>query len=103
MHIESMHVYPVKSMRGIPVERTILTASGLLGDRRFMVVDPDGQFIRQWVPELSGLNKRDIHDPSALGGLFAPSGYPRPIVDLSRSRERALTAFKNLSTKELPA
>jgi len=47
MRIESMHIYPVKSMRGIPVERTILTASGLLGDRRFMVVGPDGQFITQ--------------------------------------------------------
>ncbi|HWU63118.1 MAG TPA: MOSC domain-containing protein [Ensifer sp.] len=47
MRIASMHIYPVKSLRGIPVERTILTASGLLGDRRFMVVDPDGQFITQ--------------------------------------------------------
>lgn len=65
--------------------------------------DPDGHFIRHWLPELASLNKRDIHDPAALGGLFAPSGYPRPIVDLSRSRERALSAFKDLNAREVPA
>jgi uncharacterized protein len=47
MKIESLHVYPVKSMRGIPVPRTIMTPSGLLGDRRFMIVDPSGHFITQ--------------------------------------------------------
>src|SRR5690606_36755141 len=46
---------------------------------------PDGHFIRQWVPVLAGLNKRDVHEPSPLVGLFAPGPYPRPIVDLSRS------------------
>jgi len=64
--------------------------------------DPEGRFIRHWLPELAGLNKRDIHDPASLGGLFAPAGYPRPIVDLSRSRERALAAFRNLG-QEVPA
>ena len=54
-----------------------------------------------WVPELAGLNKHDIHDPSALGGLFGVADYPRPIVDLARSRERALQAFKNLPSLEV--
>lgn len=53
------------------------------------------------MPELAGLNKRDIHDPSAMGGLFGMAEYPRPIVDLARSRERALQAFKNLPSAEM--
>jgi deoxyribodipyrimidine photo-lyase len=54
--------------------------------------DAGGAFIRTWVPEL-----RDAPDEA----LFAPDrhpvdGYPRPIVDHARGRERALAAFKAL-------
>ncbi|MFJ3486388.1 deoxyribodipyrimidine photo-lyase [Pseudomonas sp. NPDC090202] len=58
--------------------------------------DPEGRFLKTWLPELADLNKRDVHNPAALGGLFGVAGYPAPIVDLKSSRERALTAFKSL-------
>ena len=62
--------------------------------------DPEGLFIKKWVPELAKLNKRDVHDPSSLGGLFGVDGYPAPIVNLKASRERALTAFKSLPHRQ---
>ena len=60
--------------------------------------DPDGRFIRRWLPELAALDDSDIHDPSARSDLFAAaaSDYPPPIVDLGASRERALAAFRDL-------
>ena len=67
--------------------------------------DPDGRFIREWLPELTGLNNKNIHNPAAMGGLFGVANYPRPIVDLGSSRARALAAFKHLPQRapETPA
>jgi deoxyribodipyrimidine photo-lyase len=68
--------------------------------------DADGRFICHWLPELAGLNKKNMHNPSNFGqsggGLFSLPDYPRPMVDLNRSRARALAAFKNLPPSMLP-
>jgi deoxyribodipyrimidine photo-lyase len=58
--------------------------------------DPQGVFIKHWVPELASRNKKDIHNPTTQGGLFGDTDYPAPIVDLKSSRARALAAFKSL-------
>lgn len=58
--------------------------------------DREGVFLKQWLPELEGLNRKDVHNPAAHKDLFGEVDYPKPIVDLKQSRERALSAFKNL-------
>ncbi|MEB0041176.1 MULTISPECIES: deoxyribodipyrimidine photo-lyase [unclassified Pseudomonas] len=62
--------------------------------------DGEGLFLKQWLPELADLNKKEVHNPSATGGLFGLASYPKPIVDLALSRRRALAAFKNLPHRQ---
>ena len=65
--------------------------------------DSEGLFIKHWLPELARLNKKEIHNPANLGGLFGVADYPSPIVNLSASRDRALAAFKSLPSRSTGA
>jgi deoxyribodipyrimidine photo-lyase len=42
--------------------------------------DPDGVYVRRWVPELEPLETGAIHEPWRLGAR-RPRGYPAPLVD----------------------
>ena len=45
--LSALHVYPVKSLAGIKLQEAEVTGRGLRHDRRFMVVDPAGDFFTQ--------------------------------------------------------
>ena len=63
--------------------------------------DPNGDYVRKFVPELSKMPKKFIHRPweapahiLAQAGVKLGENYPKPIVDHKEARERALTAYK---------
>ncbi len=63
----------------------------VIQSRRF---DPDGMYIKEWVPELRNVPARYIHEPARMSpalqeetGLTAGKDYPFPIVDHRKSAE----------------
>ena len=52
--------------------------------------DPKGDYIKRWIPELSNLTSKEIHQPNPS------TKYPKPVIDLKFSRNRALEIYKNL-------
>lgn len=56
--------------------------------------DPDGDYVRRWVPELADVRGGRIHRPWRLPGNECPV-YPRPIVDLDNARNQFLANRKS--------
>ncbi len=58
--------------------------------------DPDGKFIRLFIPELNKLRGKAVHWPQASGGV---KGYPAPVVDHAIARQHTLALFAEVKKK----
>jgi deoxyribodipyrimidine photo-lyase len=65
--------------------------------------DPDGAYVRRWIPELAKLDARYIHEPTKApadalkrAGITLGKDYPKPIVDHGEARDRALAALDTI-------
>ncbi len=69
--------------------------------------DPDGEYVKTFVPELEKLDAKFIHKPFdapkqvlAKAGIELGKTYPKPIVNHNEARQRALAAYSDIKKSE---
>lgn len=68
--------------------------------------DPDGEFIKKWVPELEPLPANHLDQPEKTpihvqknSGVSIGDNYPYPVVEYKAARERILNKFESIKPK----
>jgi deoxyribodipyrimidine photo-lyase len=60
--------------------------------------DPDGNYVRKYIPELAHLEGSEVHEPWLLvDGLL--HGYPEPMLDHSKERDESLRRLEEIKEK----
>ncbi len=65
--------------------------------------DPNGDYVKYWIPELKHVDVKFIHEPWLLPEALQVKNYPKPIISHEFARDRALQSYdkvKNLNIEE---
>lgn len=75
----------------------------VLQGRKF---DPEGDYVRRWVPELGRLPTDAVHQPweaapdvLAEAGVVLGQSYPKPLVEHTMARDRAMAAWREIRSE----
>ena len=90
MHVSEIKIYPIKSCRGFSVPQAEVEARGLVGDRRYMLVDANGRFLTQREhPRMALIDVRGTHDGYRVEGPGQPPlTIPRVLATGAESEVR---------------
>ena len=94
MHVSELAIYPIKSTRQISLREAIITHTGFMHDRRWVLTDEAGRFITQrQYPELV----RIMAEPVSSGLLIQSAGHPELSVRYPETRklQKTVTVWKD--------
>ncbi|MBC7542377.1 MAG: MOSC domain-containing protein [Candidatus Sericytochromatia bacterium] len=99
MRLLGLHLYPVKGCGSLAPEESVVEPQGLQGDRRWMIVTPDGRFLTQREQPSMALIQPT---PTADGLLLQTPGQPDLHVSRPKSLADTLTVQVWRSTLTVP-
>jgi uncharacterized protein YcbX len=102
--VSRIYIHPIKSLPGIELEKALLTKNGIscfdqpeIIDRKWMIVDEDGNFLSQRKDPKMALIKQTINDDQII--LTAPSKENLVIpIKLENAKKRQCRYWKNVIT-----
>lgn len=102
MHLSEINIYPIKSLKGIPLQVAVVEDRGLKYDRRWMLVDDDGRFLTQREhPAMARIGVRIEGDE--LIASFGGEELRLPMESDTGKRVRVKVWSSTLKAEEYPA
>ena len=92
-HITALHIYPVKSCRGIALTQARLTETGFEHDREWLVTTPEGRFLTQRERPLLAQVETSLTDDGLV--LRKPNGLDLTLPLDMTGRELEVTVWKD--------